>query len=260
MKRLKNLFSESVLTVALFVIWHIAIKTGAIDSGLVPAPIDALKSLWENALRLDYWQRTLFLTLRRGVSGFIVSSAAGIFIGVSLATYLKSVKPYFMPILQLFEKLNPIALFPLFMLFFGIGDESKIAIVFWVAVWQIAFHTLAGIENADKSIIKGAKAMGTGRRALLFKVILPASLPEIYNGLKLGVQISFLFVIAVEMLSSSNLFPGLGGFIMESKKAYNLPNIYSGILFAAIIGIALTKILDLIGEKLFSWKEKIPVV
>jgi NitT/TauT family transport system permease protein len=259
-ERLKNFFSGSVLTVALFVVWHIAIKTGAIDSGLVPSPADTLRSLWENASNPDYWQRTLLLTVRRGVSGFAASAAAGIFTGVSLATYLRSMKTYLMPILQFFEKLNPIALFPLFMLFFGIGDESKIAIVFWVAVWQIAFHTLAGIENTDKTVIKGAKAMGTGKREMLFKVILPASLPEVYNGLKLGVQISFLFVIAVEMLSSSNLFPGLGGFIMESKKAYSLPNIYSGILFAAIIGMTLTKILDLIGEKLFSWKEKIPVV
>jgi NitT/TauT family transport system permease protein len=260
MERLKNFFSGSVLTVALFVAWHIAIQTGAIDNGLVPAPAGAIQSLWENALKPDFWQRTLLLTLRRGASGLIISAAAGIFIGVSLATYLRRAKPYFIPILQLFEKLNPIALFPLFMLFFGIDDESKIAIVFWVAVWQIAFHTLAGIENTDKTVIKGAKAMGTGKRDMLFKVILPASLPEVYNGLKLGVQISFLFIIAVEMLSSSNLFPGLGGFIMESKKAYNLPNIYSGILFTAIIGIVLTKILDLIGEKLFSWKEKIPVV
>ena len=142
------------------------------------------------------------------------------------------------------------------MLFFGIGDESKVAIVFWVVVWQIAFHTLAGIENVDREIIKGAKAMGTNRRELLLKVILPASLPEVYNGLKLGVQMSFLFIVSVEMLSSSNLFPGLGGFIMEAKKAYNLPNVYSGIILTAIIGIVLTKILDLIGEKLFAWKQK----
>jgi NitT/TauT family transport system permease protein len=260
MERLKHFLSGSVLTVALLLLWHIAVKTGAIGSGLVPAPLDALQSLWENARTPDYWKRTLFLTLRRGGSGFIVSSAAGILIGVSLATYLKPAKPYCMPILHLFEKLNPIALFPLFMLFFGIGDASKIAIVFWVAVWQIAFHTLAGIENVDPNVIKGAKAMGTGRGALLCKVILPAALPDVYNGLKLGVQISFLFIIAVEMLSSSNLFPGLGGFIMESKKIYNLPNLYAGILFAAILGITLTKILDRIGERLFSWKEKLPVL
>jgi NitT/TauT family transport system permease protein len=156
----------------------------------------------------------------------------------------------------LFEKLNPLALFPLFMLFFGIGDESKAAIVFWVVVWQIAFHTLAGLENVDKEIIKGAKAMGTNRVAMLCKIVFPASLPEVYNGLKLGVQMAFLFIISVEMLSSSNLFPGLGGFIMESKKAYNLPNVYAGIILTAIIGIVLTKILDLIGERLFVWKQK----
>lgn len=256
MERLKNLISASLLTVALFVVWHIAIVTGAVDDGILPAPIDVLKQLWENIQQLDFWQRTLFFTVKRALFGLIISAVVGTFIGVSLATYLKFAKEYIMPLLHLFEKLNPLALFPLFMLFFGIGDESKIGIVFWVVVWQIAFHTLAGIENVDKELIKGAKAMGTNRGALLLKVTLPASLPEIYNGLKLGVQMSFLFIVSVEMLSSSNLFPGLGGFIMESKKAYNLPNIYAGIIIIAIIGIVLTKILDLIGEKLFAWKQK----
>lgn len=256
MERLKNFFSASLLTVALFVAWHIAIATGAIDNGILPAPLDVLKRLWENIQQPEFWQRTLFFTVKRGISALITSAVVGIFIGVSLATYLKFIKEYIMPLLHLFEKLNPLALFPLFMLFFGIGDESKVAIVFWVAVWQIAFHTLAGIENVDKEIIKGAKAMGTNRRALLLKVILPASLPEVYNGLKLGVRVAFLFIVSVEMLSSSNLFPGLGGFIMESKKAYNLPNVYSGIILTAIIGMVLIKILDLIGERIFSWKQK----
>ncbi|WP_051461067.1 ABC transporter permease [Ruminiclostridium josui] len=260
MDRLKNLISASFLTIVLFVVWHIAIVTGAIDNGILPAPLDVLKRILINIQQPDFWQKTLFLTVKRGLKGFTISATVGIFIGVSLATYLKFAKEYIMPLLHLFEKLNPLALFPLFMLFFGIGDESKAAIVFWVVVWQIAFHTLAGIENVDKEIIKGAKAMGTNRVVLLLKVILPASLPELYIGFKLGVQMSFLFVVSVEMISSSNLFPGLGGFIMESKKAYNLPNIYSGIIITAIIGIVLTKILDLIGEKLFDWKQKASLI
>lgn len=256
MERLKNFMSASILTVALFVAWHIAIATGAINNGILPAPIDVLKRLWENVQQLDFWQKTFFLTVKRALYGLSIATVAGIFIGVSLATYLKFAKEYIMPLLQLFEKLNPLALFPLFMLFFGIGDNSKVAIVFWVVVWQISFHTLAGIENVDKDIIKGAKAMGTNRRQLLLKVILPVSLPEIYNGIKIGVQIAFIFIVSVEMLSTSNLFPGLGGFIMESKLVYNLPNVYSSIIITAIIGIVLTKILDLIGKKLFSWKQK----
>ncbi|MDR3295201.1 MAG: ABC transporter permease [Clostridiales Family XIII bacterium] len=256
MGKLKNFISASVLTVALFVAWHIAIAAGAIDNGILPAPLDVLGRLWENIQQPDFWQKTLFLTVRRGLTGLGISAAVGICIGVSLATYLKFAKEYIMPLLHLFEKLNPLALFPLFMLFFGIGDASKVAIVFWVVVWQIAFHTLAGIENVNKEVIKGAKAMGTNRREMLVKIIFPASLPEVYNGLKLGVQITFLFIVSVEMLSSSNLFPGLGGFIMESKKVYNLPNVYSGIILTAVIGIVLTKTLDFIGKKLFVWRQK----
>jgi NitT/TauT family transport system permease protein len=256
MGKIKDFISGSVLTVALFAVWQIAVKTNAIDSGILPTATDVLQRLWENAQSPEYWQKAFFLTVKRGMSGLSVSVAVGVLMGFSLATYLKKAKPYIMPLLQLFEKLNPIALFPLFMLFFGIGDESKAAIVFWVAVWQIAFHTLAGIENVDPDIIKSAKAMGTSDIAIFWKVLLPASLPEVYHGLKLGVQISFLFIVSVEMLSSSNLFPGLGGYIMESKKVWNLPSVYSGILLTALIGILLTKLLDMLGNRLFSWKQE----
>lgn len=256
MDRLKNFISASVLTVALFVVWHIVIATGVIDNGILPEPLAVLKSLWENIRHYSFWQVTVFLTVKRALWGLVISSAVGLLVGAALATLLKAAKDYIMPLLHLFEKLNPLALFPLFMLFFGIGDASKEAIVFWVVVWQITFHTLAAIENVDNEILKGAKSMGTNRRTLLLKVILPASLPDVYNGLKLGTQIAFLFIVSVEMLSSSNLFPGLGGFIMESKKVYNLPNVYAGIILTAIIGILLTKVLDAVGGWLFAWKQK----
>jgi NitT/TauT family transport system permease protein len=159
-----------------------------------------------------------------------------------------------LPIFQFFEKLNPLALFPVFMLFFGIGETSKVLIIFWVCVWQVAFHTLDGLLNVDPILIKSARAMGAAKTTVFYKVFVPAALPDIFGGVKFGAQTSFVFIVSVEMLSSS---AGLGWFINNAKHAYNLNNLYAGALIVAIIGIFISKILSRIESSLFSWREKV---
>lgn len=151
----------------------------------------------------------------------------GLLIGFFLASISKKLRNYVIPILQFFEKLNPFALFPLFMLFFGIGEFSKVIIIFWVAIWPIIFHTIAGVEGVDKLLIKSARTIGASPKTEFFKVILPAALPDIITGIKFSAQIAFILVISAEMLSSS-----------------------------AALGITINKILNILESKLFVWREK----
>jgi NitT/TauT family transport system permease protein len=153
----------------------------------------------------------------------------------------------------MFEKLNPLALFPVFMLFFGIGEASKVMIIFWVAVWQVAFHTLAGLLGVDQDLVKAARAMGAGRAAVFWKVYVPAALPDIFSGVKFGAQMAFVFVVSVEMLSSS---AGIGWFINNAKYTHNLFDLYAGVIITAVLGILIGKILTFIEDRLFSWKER----
>ncbi|MDR1496282.1 MAG: ABC transporter permease subunit [Clostridiales Family XIII bacterium] len=150
-----------------------------------------------------------------------------------------------LPIFHFLEKLNPLALFPVIMLFAGIGDESKVFIIFWVVVWIVVFHTIAGIENVDPLYIQSAKSMGAGKLSLLFAVYFPAAAPEIFSGVKFGANIAFIFVISVEMLSAS---AGLGWFIANAKHQYNLANLYSTVLLIAIIGIIVSTLFNVLEE------------
>lgn len=243
----------SLSTILFFVVWYLASVTKLLNPGIIPDPISVISRLFTNLFKGNLFTTHVILTFQRAGWGFIAALVVGLLLGFSLESLLKKISPGIIPVMQLFEKMNPFALFPVFMLFFGIGELSKILIIFWVAVWPIAFHTISGLQNVDPILIKSAKAMGAAKRVIFGKVIVPAALPDIVTGIKFGALIAFTFVVSVEMLSSS---AGLGWFIAEAKHQYNLPNIYSGVLIVAILGIMISRLLCKIEQHLFIWKAK----
>lgn len=250
--KIGKLIFSSLSTILFFIIWYFATATGILDTGIIPEPLKVFSQLVTNIFKGDLLSHTL-LTFKRAIIGFFVAVIVGLLIGFLLAAISKKLRNYAIPILQFFEKLNPFALFPLFMLFFGIGEFSKVIIIFWVAVWPIIFHTIAGVEDVNLLLRKSARTMGASPKTEFFKVILPAALPDIITGIKFSAQIAFTLVISAEMLSSS---AGLGWFISIAKTQYNLPNLYGGTIFVAVLGIIINKILTMLETKLFVWKEK----
>lgn len=243
---------SSVSTILFFIVWYLVTKIGILDTGIIPEPLKVFSQLFTNLLKGDLFGHTL-LTFKRAIAGFLVALMVGLIAGFVLSAVSKKLKNYILPILQFFEKLNPFALFPLFMLFFGIGELSKVIIIFWVSVWPIIFHTIEGVEGIDPLLRKSARTMGISRKTEFLKVILPASLPDIITGIKFSAQIAFTLVISAEMLSST---AGLGWFISIAKEQYNLPNLYGGTIFVAVLGIIINKILTILEDRLFIWKEK----
>ncbi|MDR3255003.1 MAG: ABC transporter permease [Synergistaceae bacterium] len=252
--KIKSLAFGSLSTLLFFVIWYAASATGLLNDGLIPDPVSVVLKLFRNVFTGDLFSKHILLSFRRAGIGFLASGAVGLFLGCFLKILPEKLRMIFMPVLQLFEKLNPLALFPVFMLFFGIGEMSKVMIVFCVSVWQIAFHTLAGLMNVDPVLIKSARAMGASRFVLFWRVYFPAALPDIFGGIKFGAQTAFVFIVTVEMLSSS---AGLGWFLQNAKTRYDLRDLYSSVIIVALIGIFISKILTHIEVRLFSWKEKV---
>ncbi|GHU54659.1 ABC transporter permease [Clostridia bacterium] len=255
MTKLKSIIFGSFSTILFFVVWYILSKTGVLNRGVLPDPLTVIARLFKNLA--DLRNGTLpqvGISFRRAGLGFLAALGVGLVLGALLQTFLKKIKHILVPVFQLLERMHPFALFPVFMLFWGISEKSKIIIVFWVALWPILFYTAAGIENVDTLIVKAAKTMGADKVTLFFRVILPAALPDIYAGVKFSAQIAFVLIVSIEMLSSSS---GIGYLLILAKRSYNLPDLYSGIILVAILGIVMNKILTLAESRLFSYKEKL---
>ncbi|MDR1482557.1 MAG: ABC transporter permease [Synergistaceae bacterium] len=251
--KLKKTAFKSLSTLLFFALWHAASVTGILDEGIIPGPIGVIKRLFVDIFAGDLFTKHIILSFKRAGEGFLASLIGGASLGFFLKVLPERARAALMPVLRMFEKLNPLALFPVFMLFLGIGEGSKVMIIFWVAVWQIAFHTLAGLLDVDQDLVKAARVMGAGRVGVFWKVCIPAALPDIFNGVKFGAQIAFIFVVSVEMQSSS---AGLGWFINNAKHIYNLFDLYAGVIVVALLGVFIGKILALVEDRLFSWKER----
>jgi len=253
LKKLKNAAFVSISTILFFVVWEIAVKTGMLKSGVVPDALATIERLFKNLSEGVLWQNTL-ISFKRAFYGFLAAAGGGVTAGFLLGTVFKKVTPVIMPLLRFLEKLHPLAIFPVVMLFFGIGDKSKIFTLFWAAVWPVLAYTLIGIENADPLLIRYAKSTGAKLPEIYGKVLIPAAFPDIFTGVVSGAQIALIFVVSTEMQSSST---GLGYLIQTANIRYNLLDLYSSIIFVAILGILLTKGLKILENHIFVWKEKL---
>jgi NitT/TauT family transport system permease protein len=147
-----------------------------------------------------------------------------------------------------------LALYPLFILLFGLGETSKVAIIFWGAVWPILLNTIEGVRGVEPLFVKTAYSMGASKRILFTRVILPATFPTIFTGIRLSASRSFFILVAAEMMGSSS---GLGHLVFFSEANLRIAEMYCGILMLIILGVAINYILVTLEKRITRWKEEI---
>jgi NitT/TauT family transport system permease protein len=137
------------------------------------------------------------------------------------------------PLLELFRNTAPLALLPVFTLILGIGETSKITMVLYASVWPILLSTVNGVRTVDPLLVKAARSMGLGSVRLFDKVILPASVPTIFTGIRVAAAHSIIVLIAAEMVGAK---AGLGYFVNAAEFNFQMPEMYAGILSLALLG------------------------
>jgi len=160
------------------------------------------------------------------------------------------------PRLKLLGQINAFSLFPLFVLFFGIGELAKFCIIFWSCLWPILFTTIAGVKGVDPLLIKLARSIGAGRLTLFTRVLLPGALLSIFTGIRIGATVAFLMLIAAEMIGANY---GLGYLIHYSNVNYVIPRLYLGVLTIAFLGMALNYIIHWLEGRIVTWKQELNV-
>jgi NitT/TauT family transport system permease protein len=155
------------------------------------------------------------------------------------------------PVLLFFRSLSILALFPVFLLFFGIGEQSKIAIVAWAAFWPIFINTTNAVKGVEKILINSARTLGAGRVYIFTRIVLPAAIPNIFPGIRLGASYAFTALVAAEYLGATE---GIGIYIRSSQEGYQIPAMYSGIVVLGIIGVAINLILAGVEKRVTAWQ------
>ena len=155
------------------------------------------------------------------------------------------------PILLFFRNLSILALFPVFLLFFGIGEESKIAIVAWASFWPIFISTTSAVKGVERILINAARTLGAERPYIFAHVVLPAAVPNIFPGIRLAASYAFTALVAAEYLGATE---GLGIYIRASQERFEIPSMYAGILVLGLIGVAINLVLTGVEQRVTRWQ------
>ncbi len=238
--------------ISILLIWQFA-SWKLISSSLFPSPIEVLRGTVEIA-RSGVLFVNIFTSLYRVFVGFILAVIFGIPIGLLLGTYKKS-RFAFEPLIQIIKPISPIAWIPLAIFWFGIGNKPAIFIIFITAFFPIMLASQSAVKNIDVNLIKAARNFGTKGKNMITKIILPASFPYIMVGIRISLGISWVIIVAAEMVG---MHSGLGYMILDARNFLRTDLIISGMIIIGLIGFALDRILGYFEDKVkakWSYKE-----
>jgi NitT/TauT family transport system permease protein len=240
-----------VLGLGFFVfLWWFANSTGLLNPKFLSPPQTVLTTLFAGVLPDgDIWPE-IWPSLGRGLEGFAIALALGIVGGILVGSFTLLEK-ILAPILLFFRNLSILALFPVFLLFFGIGEESKIAIVAWASFWPVFISTTSAVKGVERILINAARTLGAERSYIFAHVVLPAAFPNIFPGIRLAASYAFTALVAAEYLGATE---GLGIYIRASQERFEIPSMYAGILVLGLIGVAINLILTGVEQRVTGWQ------
>ena len=235
----------------LVVAWETASRSGVVTPFLLPPISAVLDRVWQDALSGEL-AVNLGLTLFRSLLGFAIAGAGGVVLGILMARR-RWVRWFFDPIVSVGFPMPKIAFLPIFMLWLGLYDVSKISMAVFNAIFPVITATIAAAEGVDRHLLWSARSLGASERQLLREIILPAALPQILTGLQVALPISMIVMIVTEMLMGGQ---GLGGAMIAASRFADSPGVFAGIIEIAVAGLCLVKGVAVLRRHLLAWHQE----
>ncbi len=264
MAKLKKLFtprrpisklSYIVLALSTFIVflsaWSILTYTGIIKPLFLPSPSSIAKTTVELFTKFD-----LFLHIRvsiyRVFMGFILAAALGIPLGIFMGTY-KIVEALAEPLNDFIRYMPVVAFIPLTILWIGIGDAQKIAIIFIGTFFQLVLLVSDSVSAVQNEFLETSYTLGISKWLTVWKVLVPASFPSIFNNLRVCMGWAWSYLVVAELVAASK---GIGFMIIKSQRFLQTGNVISGIIIVGILGLIFDYIFKLAYNILFPWAQK----
>ncbi|MFT0877669.1 MULTISPECIES: ABC transporter permease [Rhodopseudomonas] len=250
--RLRRATELAVGPLLLFGVWWLAARGGWVNKDLLPSPVDTLRdtaaAIWSGSMTKDFWH-----TMVRVAYSIAIAIVAGVPVGIVLgakAAVYRSVEF----IVDFFRSTPATAMFPLFLLLFGLGDLAKIAVAAFAAWLVIVFNVAYGVMNARQTRILAARSMGASSLRIFRDVIFFETLPQTFIGLRTAVSLALVVIIVAEMFIGAT--DGMGHRIIDAQISYSLTDMYGSILIAGAMGYGLNLILLFIERSIIHWSGK----
>jgi NitT/TauT family transport system permease protein len=232
------------------VIWSILTYGRLVDSLFLPSPGRVFQAGYDLFLELGFTSDILN-SVYRVMVGFIVAALMGVPLGLIIGTF-KAAEAFTEPVVGFIRYMPASAFIPLFILWLGIGDVEKIAIIFVGSFFQLVLMVAVVAKNVQKDLLETAYTLGAKRFQVIRKVLLPASLPGIMDTLRIIVGWAWTYIIVAELVASAS---GIGYMIISSQRMLRTGNIIFGILTIGILGLITDYFFKWLYNRLFPWVE-----
>ncbi|TNF60270.1 MAG: ABC transporter permease [Rhodobacteraceae bacterium] len=235
--------------VALIALAEWGTRAGWISALTLPRPSDVLETfvqLYESGL--------LFRHLVPSLTRLIVGAAIGVGIGISLGILIglfSHVRAGLVPLVAAIFPIPKIALLPLFVIWFGIDEASKYALIAFGTFTPMVVATYGAVDNVDRTLIRMGQSFGLSWVSIVRKIVLPGAMPGILSGLRISLAIAIILLVAAEMLGASH---GIGAYILEAGSLYDLERLFAGVVILSVLGVTVSAGIGLVERRLLAWR------
>lgn len=242
-------FVGPAVFIILIAVWEAGSRLGIISSLVLPAPSEAFSAFMDLVHSGNLWKH-VSASLQRLVIGFFSGAALGLIVGTAagLSSYARAgIKPLVAAIFPI----PKIALLPLFIIWFGIGEGSKVATILFGCFFPTVIATYGAIDSVDRTLIRMGQSFGLSRLHIIWKIVLPAALPGILSGMRIAASISIILLVAAEMIGAEY---GIGAYVLLAGNLMATDQLIAGVAILSVLGLAVSALITLAEKRFLSWR------
>ena len=238
-----------IVFITLLMIAEWGTRAGWITNLTLPRPSDVILTLYELAASGLLWTH-LSLSLARLAAGAFLGAGMGVLVGVGigLSSYMRA---GLVPLVAALFPIPKIALLPLFVIWFGIDEVSKYALIAFGTFTPTVVATYGAVDNVDRTLIRMGQSFGLTRASIIRKIVLPGAMPGILSGLRVSLAIAIILLTAAEMIGAEF---GIGAYILQAGALYDLERLFAGVTILSMLGVSLSFVLGRIEQKVLRWR------
>jgi len=248
-------FLTALTLISVFLVWYAIARFRVVSELFVPHPA----SVWQAFLDIlteGYRGGTLlhhlFDSLYRVVVGFLLAVVTAVPLGLAIG-YSSKVQAIFDPIIEFYRPLPPLAYYTLLVIWLGIENESKIALLYLAAFPPLSVSAMAGVRGVTAERIQGAQSLGASRWQVFRYVVFPSCLPDIFTGMRVSVGFTYTTLVAAEMVAATS---GIGWMVLDASKFLRSDVIFMGNIVMGLTGLGLDRLIRVAERRVVPWKGK----
>ncbi|MEJ2375277.1 MAG: ABC transporter permease [Pseudolabrys sp.] len=240
---------SALVFIAVIVFWEVGCRTGFISSIALAPPSQAFGAIMDLVHTGMLWKH-LGLSLYRLIAGWTLGTLLGIGVGILIGLF-SLVRAGLMPLVSALFPIPKIALLPLFVVWFGIGEGSKVATILFGTFFPTVIATYSGIDSVDRNLIRMGQSFELSWLSIVRKIIIPGALPSILSGFRISAAIAIVLLVAAEMIGAQY---GIGAYILTAGAEFAIDKLIAGVALLSVIGLAIAWLIGRAEKHLLDWR------